>query len=151
QYTGDTTYAGSTSAAVSQVVNQAATSTALASSANPTALGQSVTFTAMVGGGTVADRAGETATFKDGSNALGSGTLDGAGHAIFTTTTLAAGNHSISASYGGDTNYSGSISPTLTELVKLSSSTALTSSANPSVYGQSITLTATVTGSAGTA
>src|SRR5277367_4618899 len=47
-YGGDSTFAGSTSKAVSQVVNKEATTTTLASSENPANSGQSVTFTATV-------------------------------------------------------------------------------------------------------
>jgi len=57
-------------------------------------------------------------TFKDGPSTLGSGTLNGSGQAMFTTSTLAAGSHSITASYGGDATFSGSTSSTLTQTVK---------------------------------
>src|SRR5580704_6521726 len=48
EYTGDATYAASTSVAVVQVVNKASTGTSLVSSLNPANSGQSVTFTATV-------------------------------------------------------------------------------------------------------
>jgi arabinan endo-1,5-alpha-L-arabinosidase len=51
--------------------------------------------------------------FTDGTNALGSGVLDVSGRATVNTTKLAVGSHAITASYGGDTNYDGSISATL--------------------------------------
>ena len=44
-YLGSATYATSTSTATSQVVNKAATTTAVASSVNPSVIGQPVTFT----------------------------------------------------------------------------------------------------------
>src|SRR5262249_7469656 len=59
-----------------------------------------------------------------------------------------AGTDTITASYGGDTNYLGSTSPTaITQVVnKASTTTAIVQSTlNPSIFGQSVTLTTTVT------
>ena len=103
------------------------------------------------------DRDGQLARQRDadrhrhllcGSTTLGTGTLSG-GVASFTTTSpLAAGNDTIKASYGGDTNFKTS-SGTLTQTVNQdSTTTSVVSSANPSVYGQSVTFTATVTANA---
>ena len=59
-----------------------------------------------------------------------------------------AGNLTIKASYSGDTNFKTS-SGTLTQTVDAdSTTTAVVSSANPSVFGQSVTFTATVTANA---
>ena len=44
-------------------------------------------------------------TFFDGTKQLGTGTLNGSGVATFATSTLAVGKQSITASYGGNTNY----------------------------------------------
>src|SRR5204862_5129877 len=113
-------------------------------SQNPSVFGQSVTFTA-----TVMDNMGTptgTVTFKDGATTLGSTNLDGSAQGTFTTSSLSVSNHIISAVYGGDTTYNTSTSTNFTQTVsKANSSTALTSSFNPSVFGQSVTFTATVT------
>src|SRR5262249_16770976 len=91
-----------------------------------------------------------TVTFKDGAETLGTGTLSN-GHATFTITTLAVGTHSIAAYYGGDSSFDVSTSAALNQTVSNSdSTTGLTSSVNPSVFGQSVTFTARVTASAGT-
>src|SRR5439155_22580515 len=85
-----------------------------------------------------------TVTFKDGATTLGTGPLSG-GVATFSTSTLAVGGHSITADYNGDSSFNIS-SGALTQTVnKANTSTALTSSVNPSVFGQSVTFTATVT------
>jgi hypothetical protein len=58
---------------------------------------------------------------------------------------LVVNAHSITAEYGGDTNFNGSTSSALSQTVsKASTSTSVSSSLNPSIYGQSITFTATV-------
>ena len=115
-YSGDTNFAGSTSSVLTQTVNKAASTTSVVSSVNPSGLGQSVTFTATVKPATSGTPTG-TVTFKDGTTTLGTGTLGG-GKATFTTSALALGSHSITASYGGDANFTASTSATLTQTVK---------------------------------
>jgi len=70
------------------------------------------------------------------------------------TTTLAVGNHIVTAAYSGDGNYATSTGnltggQTVKPVLK-STSTVVGSSLNPSVYGQSVTFTATITGAGGT-
>ena len=78
----------------------------LNSSDNSPVFGQSVTFTA-----TVAANSPQTGTptgvveFWDGSTELGLGVLNSSGCATLSTSLLAAGNHTISAIYGGDANF----------------------------------------------
>jgi hypothetical protein len=98
------------------VVNKAVSTTSVSSSMNPSGLGQAVTFTATVKPATSGTPTG-TVTFKDGTTTLGTGTLSG-GKATFTTSALALGSHSITASYGGDANFTASTSATLTQTVK---------------------------------
>jgi len=69
------------------------------------------------------------------------------GVAIFSTSALSAGSHNISVTYTGDGNFVGGTSNTVIQLVKAAVSTVLTSLANPSTYGQSVTFTATLSSS----
>ncbi|HLZ00021.1 MAG TPA: Ig-like domain repeat protein [Candidatus Angelobacter sp.] len=148
-YGGDGNFNGSTGSLTGnpQVVNKADTTTAVTSSANPSVFGQSVTFTATVS--PVAPGAGTptgTVTFLDGGSPIGTGTLSG-GIATFTTSALAVGNHTITTSYGGDGNFNGStgsLTGNPQVVNKANSTTTVTSSVNPSVFGQSVTFTATV-------
>jgi Big-like domain-containing protein/glucodextranase-like protein/carboxypeptidase family protein len=145
-YAGDTNDNSSTSPVLTQTVNKASTTVTLTSSANPTAYGSSVTFTAAV---TPLTATG-TVTFLDGGSTLGTGTISG-GSVTYRTSALAMGSHSMTASYGGDTNDAGSSSLALTQTVnKASTTVALTSSANPSAYGFAVTFTAAVTPSTAT-
>ena len=117
----------------------------MVSSVNPSVFGQSVTFTATVsanapGSGTPTG----TVTFKDGAATLGTATLAG-GSATFTTSALAAAIHSIAAVYAGDTNFTASTSPTLKQSVmRDGTTTTVASTANPAVFGQTVTIVATV-------
>jgi hypothetical protein len=148
-YAGSTNFSGSTSPALSQTVNPGPTTTSLASSLNPSTFGASVTFTATVTSS--AGTPGGTVTFMDGTTTLGTGTLNSGGTATYATSALTGGSHSITAVYAGNSTYSASASPVVTQIVNpASTSTSLTSSLNPSTFGASVTFTATVTSSAGT-
>jgi len=150
-YSGDTNFNGSTSSNLSQTVNPAATSTALASNNNPSVTGQSVTYTATIsvtapGSGTPTG----TVNFKDGGTTItgcGTQTISG-GQATCTVAggyTASGGSHTITAVYSGDTNFNGSTSSNLSQTVNpAATSTALASNNNPSVTGQSVTYTATI-------
>jgi hypothetical protein len=116
QYGGDANNNTSASAPVTVTVAQATTITALTASANPATVGDSITFTATVtsSSGTVPTR---SVTFNDGSSALGPGTLNSSGVATYSTSSLAAGSHSITAVYSGDANNAVSTSAALNETV----------------------------------
>jgi hypothetical protein len=99
-------------------ITQAQTSTMLVLSPITSVLSSNVTFTATVNDSTPGSTGTPTGivTFKDGAITLGTGTLV-AGVGTFTTSSLSVGSHSISAVYGGDPNFTGSTSSSLTETV----------------------------------
>ena len=99
---------------MTQTVNTASTTTALASSANPSTFGASVTFTATVTAGATG-----TVTFYDGLTSLGSATISG-NTATLSTSALTAGSHSLTAVYGGNASYATSTSSPLTQTVNSS-------------------------------
>lgn len=143
-------YAGSTSDPVNQVVGLVPTTTALESSVNPSSVGQSVTFTATVtaeGGGTPAG----FVQFRNGSNDLGTPVpLDAGGRATFTTSSLTAGPHVITAVFLATTQYATSTSNLVTQQVDtIETTTSVTSTPDPSDLGQSVTFTASVASAAG--
>ncbi len=107
---------GGIDAFVSKIDPVTATTTTLSSSPNPSNHGQAVTFTAVVTSGLGAPPDGETVKFKKGTTVLGTGTLSG-GSASFTTSTLPVGTNYIKAVYGGDSNFAGSTSKALAQVV----------------------------------
>jgi hypothetical protein len=144
-YGGDTDNQGSTSSPLTQTV-QATTTTGLGSSLNPSTVGQSVTLTATVTGSSPTG----TVDFKDGGSSISgcSARPVSGGSASCTTSSLSVGGHTVTAVYGGDTDNQGSTSSPLMQTVnQVATTTALGSSLNPSTFGQSVTVTATVTGS----
>jgi Bacterial Ig-like domain (group 3)/FG-GAP-like repeat len=102
KYAGDSNYTAGTSTALILTVNMSAPAAILTASPSPVLYGTQVAFTAtLTGGGT--EPTG-TVTFFDGTTALGTGTLS-KGIAAYATSVLSIGSHSITASYGGDGNY----------------------------------------------
>jgi hypothetical protein len=117
-YAGNASFLGSTSAVLTQTVNKANTTTAIASSLNPSHHGNAVTFTATVTGAFGGSATGKV-TFKEGPTILGTGAVSTTTHkATFTTSTLSVGTHSIKASYAGDGNFRSSVSAALSQVVK---------------------------------
>ncbi len=109
---GDGNFTASTSAALAQTVNPAATTTKLAKSTT-TAIkfGKSVTFTATLavispGGGIPIG----AVIFMDNGTQIGTGTLNAAGVATFTITMLPIGSESITAVWSGNLDYASSVS-----------------------------------------
>lgn len=151
-YSGDTTYRGSNSGYASlSVVTATTTTTALTSSAANVAVGASVTFTATVGGGTGTSQPTGLVRFFDGTALLGPGTLNASGVATYTTTALAAGSHSVTASYAGDSVFGNSVSQAVIETVGVFATTnKLTASASTVVTGSPVTFTSTLTSTSGT-
>jgi hypothetical protein len=165
-YSGDGKFLASADTNFGETVLQDATTTTVTPSANSGVIGSTITFTASVvanaqGAGTPTG----TVTFKDISTVLGTATLNSAGKATFTTSTLVVGTHAISASYAGDTNFLSSFSSSMSEVVTASvraalgspsprtgtqapgasaTTTSVSSTPNPSVLGQAVTFTATI-------
>lgn len=107
------------------------TATDVSSSLNPSTYGQSVTFTASVN--PVLD--GGTVQFKiDGADFGTPVTLSGGSASSAAISTLSVGNHTVTATYSGDTNFNSSTSPPLTQTVNKA---ALTVAANDAsrLYG----------------
>jgi pectin methylesterase-like acyl-CoA thioesterase len=82
---------------------------------------------------------------------LASGSLDASGEAYFTSNSLSLGTHNLTWTYGGDTNFAGSTTSSAYVLTvnPVATTTGLSVSVNPIVYGQSAGLTATVTPASG--
>ena len=124
-YAGDANFAGSTSTAVSQTVDQASTTVTLKSSLNPSVFGQTVNLTANVSGKYGGTATGSVAFSYGSGTSLGSATLSG-GSAVLTTAALPVGTDLITAVYGADANFSPSTSATLSQVVDPAGSTSPT-------------------------
>jgi hypothetical protein len=114
-------------------------------------VGETVIFTATVVEGEPITPTGSV-DFYDDEILLGAGTLISSGEATFSTSTLPAGTHVITATYTGDDNFgasTGTLSPNQ-QVNKFSTTITLVSLPNPSVFGHAVTFTATVTSTIGT-
>jgi hypothetical protein len=141
-YSGDSLNLASTSAAITQTV-LTTTTVSLSSTQNPSPVGGAFSFLVTVS----PSSASGTVQFLDGTTAIGSGTLSG-GATSLNISTLTQGTHIITAVYSGDANDAGSTSAPLSQAVKLNTGLGYTSSLNPSIVGQSVTLTVTIASAA---
>lgn len=128
------------------MVLKALTTTTVTSAPDPSFIGQTVTFTATVapvspGAGTPT---GTVTFFISGGPTL-TGVLNASGVATVPTSALSGGTHAVTAVYGGDANFSpsnGTDTHTVTSLAP--TTTTVTSTPDPSAFGQPVTLTAAV-------
>ncbi|MGD0648392.1 MAG: Ig-like domain repeat protein [Acidobacteriaceae bacterium] len=130
------------------ITNCDTTTETLTSSLNPSTYGAKVTFTA-----TLTSTSGTptgSVQFKDGTTVLAVQTVSANGTSSYSTATLAVGTHSITAVYE-PTGVFSAATASLSQVVNGDATiTDLTSSVNPSTYGQAVTFTAYVTSAFGT-
>ena len=129
-----------------QQVNAAATTTGITSSKNPAEFGVPVTFTANV---TVNAPGAGTPTgavhFQDNGADVGTPVLDGTGQATVTTSSLAVGNHTITAVYQPANGNFLTSSTSLTEAVERARTTLTYSGATTGDYHDLVSASATLT------
>jgi hypothetical protein len=136
---------------VGKIAPTATTTTALTLPTGTITAGQSVKLSAKVTGqtGSTGTPTG-IVTFLSGSTTLGTGTLDSTGTATFTTAALNATTYSLTASYPGDTAFSGSVSAVQNLVVNALTPTVSLTAPATAVVGASVTLVTTVSGTGGT-
>jgi hypothetical protein len=145
-YAGDATYSPAASNPVSLTAQPATTTVLLTvSPAIGSNYGQQVVLNATLkpypAEGHTND--GETITFYNGSTALGAANL-ATGVASLNVTSFPIGVNSLKAVYGGDTNFAASTSSAVSYDVTYATSLTLAVNRQSIAYGQSVTLTATL-------
>ncbi|MBO9521157.1 MAG: Ig-like domain repeat protein [Nocardioidaceae bacterium] len=148
-YGGNDSYDTSTSAAVEQVVAKADVTVGVVAAPSPSAESEPVDVTVTVA--PVAPGEGSpsgTITLTNDGAAVGSAALAN-GTASFQLTP-ASGDHVLKASYTGDDHFGAQQSAEVTHHVGHATTTTLAASPQQSVWGQPVTLTATVASSGGT-
>jgi hypothetical protein len=150
-YSGDTSYAGSTSASVSITASKGATTTTVTATPSILAAGTTETLSATVApqnslNGT-AVITGTVSFYDNGATLLGTAVVATGGGANLIGISLPNNvSHSITAIYSGDTNWLTSTSPALLlAATTLPDTVVLTSSFSTIAPGQALILTATVT------
>lgn len=147
KFSGDANFSGGTSSVLTETVNPVATTTAVTSSLNPATAGQPITLTATVQAGGLS--VSGSVSFLDGSTTLGAATLS-SNSAQISISSLSVGSHSITAVYGGSVDFASSTSAALAQTINtITTTTAVSSSVNPALAGQTVTFTATVQPGAG--
>jgi hypothetical protein len=113
---GDSNYQAAPAVQCALVVNKAASTLALITSAAKVDPNVNITFTATTTFPNLPAPPG-SAVFLDGATQLATVVFSGSGVATYSTTALAAGSHSITATYAGSANYLSSASSAVTETV----------------------------------
>jgi sugar lactone lactonase YvrE len=150
-YAGDANFTGSKSSALNESITKALTTAVIASSANPAFFGAPITFTVTVSSSSPGTPTG-IVSLMEGASTLGTGSLDGSGHASFTTNTgaspLSPGLHFISAVYTGDANFVGSATQPIVQTINQPTAISVTpaSSTVTIASGQSATVPITLAG-----
>jgi len=102
---GNGNYSAATAVSKTITVSKASSAVSLGSSTSSTTYGTQITLTATLTGAANSAQPTGTVTFLSGTTSLGTGTVNANGAAALTTAALPVGNDSITASYGGDSNY----------------------------------------------
>jgi probable HAF family extracellular repeat protein len=148
-YPGDSNHMSDKSAILQQVVARYPTSVSLTSSLNPSRFGQAVTWTIRAQStSNVAATGNVTIRWPhDGQiRSIGVAPLDANGVATLTRSNLNAATYPLVAFYVGDALNDASTSTVLSQAVLQTTSAAIIRpSSNPSLAGQSVTFTATIT------
>jgi hypothetical protein len=145
-YPGDGGYQSSVSGTVGLTAEPVPTTLTLTGTPSSVMLGQQAVLTATVAPGVAQNHTPTgTVTFKLGSTVLGTTTVT-TGVATLNRTSLPTGTDSLTAVYSGDTNFAGSTASATEVVAGIASATVLTAAPNPAGTGQTVTLTAAVTG-----
>ncbi len=142
QYDGGSGFGSSTSSpATALSVTQGATAATLSASTNDPAVGQPVTYTATVAptqAGDAVEPSG-TVAFEDGGTPIAACSgqpLTSGNQSTCTVSYSSAATHTITASYAGDTNFTGSTSPAQTVTVAQPAPGVPVDTAAPTVSGE---------------
>jgi len=145
QYSGDANFSSTTGSTTQTVTVNTNTSVSSSGLAAP---GQTVTFTASVS--SVAGIPNGIVTFSNGAlpggTTLGTATLSNSGVATFTTNALTSGTYAVFANYNYLGTSSASFNPSSNSV---SLGIGVSSSNSSSTYGETVTFTASITGSPG--
>jgi hypothetical protein len=139
EFVGSGSYAGSTSGTLTQTITSTASSVTAVSSPSPSTYGQTVTMTATV---TPAAATG-TVQFRDSGVLLGTVNLVN-GIAVYTTNTLTAGTHNLTAFYGGGAAHDPSSTAWAHTVTRAATTLTAVAAPSPSTYLQNVTITATL-------
>jgi Big-like domain-containing protein len=142
-YSGDAGHPASSVTMVQKVHANGSTAVVVAFP-GPSSFGQAVSFTATVssvpaGAGTPTGMV----TFHDGPTVIGQVPLNSSGVASITRSNLTPGLHGIVATYASATQFAASVS-SVAHVVQNGTSTTVSSSSNPSSFGQLVMFTATL-------
>lgn len=154
-YDGDNNYLASTSNTLSVVTSQGTATLALATSGSPSTYGTSVTFTASLTGDGSPFASPGVITVTSGGTTIGTCNVTAGATSVQTcavsTDKLPGGTDTVDATYTGDPNYSEATASVSQTVNAVGATVSMTSTPEPSVYGQMVNFTINVQGVSGLA
>ncbi|MBU3867072.1 Ig-like domain repeat protein [Streptomyces sp. 4503] len=143
-YNGDTNFNTSSGTDTQTLNAKAATTTTVTSSPDPSVVGQPVTIRATVSSASGTPVGAVTFSFGDGTNTAVGVLSGGIATVIHTYTTTTGSPFTITATYNGTENFATSSGTDTQTVNKAATRTSVTSSPNPSLVSDPVTVTATV-------
>jgi hypothetical protein len=151
-YSGDGNFVNSASAAITQTVGTASTSLSVTGPSTNPSVNQAVTYTATIApGATGALSPTGTITFTDsvaGTQlclpAIVTANGKGGGSGSCAVSFLAAGSHTLTATYSGDGNFSGNAGTAAVQVQQTATALTVTPSINPTVATAAVTFVSVV-------
>ncbi|MGW2637091.1 Ig-like domain repeat protein [Streptomyces sp. NPDC001348] len=146
-YSGDTDFTAA-SGVTTQTVAPALTTTAVSTSPDPSTTGGQVTVTATVTAvppGAGSPTGTVTFDFGDGTTPVSAPVTSGTATTTHAYASTSGSPFAVIATYSGDGDFTGSTGSTIQTVNKGGSTTTVSASPDPSVTGQQVTVTATVT------
>ncbi|MFF4492069.1 Ig-like domain repeat protein [Streptomyces sp. NPDC001544] len=145
-YSGDSDFGPSSGTGI-QTVNRASTAVTVAGAPDPSLVGAPVMFTATVGptAGTGTPSGSVQFDFGDGTPPATVALVGGVATAQHAYTSSSGGPYTVTAAYAGDTDFTGSSGSTTQTVNPALTTTAVSTSPDPSMAGGQVTVTATVT------
>jgi autotransporter-associated beta strand protein len=150
-FPGDTNYNPS-SGSFTETVNQVSTSTSVTNDhLGGSVYGEPVTYTATVTSSTITPFGSVTFTADDGLGDvvnMGSKSLDSSGKAALVFNAIPVGTFTVTAAFTANVDFKGSSGTTSESVSQGTTSATLSTSKSPTVFGEPVTFTATITANA---
>ena len=142
-YSGDASYSAGSSATWSETVNLAPAALTLTGPANPVDVGTTVALTGSLTSPGITPTG--TLTLRDGTASIASQPVSSSGGFSLSASSLPLGTHALSVFYSGDSDNASATSPVISVTIQQApTAIALGAGSNPGIFGQPVTLTASV-------
>jgi hypothetical protein len=150
-YAGSATYNPSAANFTETVIQVSTATNVVNDHPSGSVFGEPVTYTATVTSATITPFGTVTFSVDDGAGhvtPMGTKPVDGSGHAVLTFNSLPMGTQTVTAAFNSNVDFKASSGTTSETVSQGSTSATLSTSKSPTVFGEPVTFTATITANA---